>query len=113
MRVNDVRRWNHQTWTQLYEAALFEMDKVKLCALIWNAQLAILGRELEIRTLAGTGRQETAALKKALGVLRDLGCLAGLQSPMERTIEFTRATIQREGTKQERARTSRQNRRNI
>jgi hypothetical protein len=113
MRVNDVRRWNHQTWTQLYEAALFEMDKVKLCALIWNAQLAILGRELEIRNLSGTGKQETAALKKALGVLRDLGCLAGLESPMERTIEFTQRNIRREGTKQESARASRPNRRSI
>ncbi len=110
MRLNDVHRWNHQIWTQLYEAALFEMDKVKLCALIWNAQLAILGRELEIRNLSGDRKQEAAALKKALGVLRDLGCLAGLQSPMERTIEFTRANLSRKGNK---AGGRRQSKRNI
>ena len=73
MRLNDVRRWNHQTWTQLYEAALFERDTVRLCALIWNAQLAILGREQEIQTISPADQRETVALKKAFGILTDLG----------------------------------------
>lgn len=90
MRLNDVRRWNHQTWTQLYEAALFERDTVKLCALIWNAQLAILGREQEIHIISPADKRETVALKKAFGILRDLERLSGLDVPLERTIEFAR-----------------------
>jgi hypothetical protein len=90
MRLADVRKWNHRTWTQLYEAALFERDPVKLCALIWNAQLAILRREQEIQSLSLVSEKETVALKKALSVLRELGRLSGLDVPMERTIAFAR-----------------------
>lgn len=89
MRLHDIRPWNHQNWTQLYEAALFERDIVKLCALIWSAQLAILGREREIRNLPSNDKQETIALKKALDILRELGRLSGLDMPMQRTIEFS------------------------
>ena len=90
MRLTDVRKWNHCAWTQLYEAALFERDPVKLCALIWNAQLAILRREQEIQSLSLVSEKETVALKKALSVLRELGRLSGLDVPMERTIAFAR-----------------------
>lgn len=91
MRLTDVRKWNRHGWTQLYEAALFERDPVKLCALIWNAQLAILRREQEIQHLSPAQEKETLALKKALSVLRELGRLSGLDVPMERTIAFARA----------------------
>ena len=83
MRLNDVRQWYHLTWTQLYEAALFERDKVKLCACLWNAQLAIIRRAQEIENLPSTDQQEMVALKKALGILRDLGQLSGLSDPRE------------------------------
>lgn len=91
MRLNDVRQWNHQPWTQLYEAALFERDTVKLCALLWNAQLAILRREREIQSVPSAERQEAVALRKALGILRDLGRLSGLDIPTETAIEFARS----------------------
>lgn len=90
MRLTDVRKWNHHAWTQLYEAALFERDPVKLCALIWNAQLAILRREQEIQLLSSPQEKETLALNKALSVLRELGRLSGLDVPMEETIAFAR-----------------------
>lgn len=90
IRLTNVRKWNCHTWTQLYEAALFERDPVKLCALIWNAQLAILRREQEIESLSTAPEKETLALKKALSVLRELGRLSGLDAPMELTIAFAR-----------------------
>jgi hypothetical protein len=91
MRLTDVRNWNHRAWMQLYEAALFERDPVKLCALIWNARLAILRREQEIQRLSPAQEKETLALKKALSVLRELGRLSGLDVPMEKTIAFAMA----------------------
>jgi hypothetical protein len=91
MRLTEVRKWNHHTWTQLYESALFERDPVKLCALIWNAQLAILRREQEIQNLSLAEHKEVLALKKALSVLRELGRLSGLDVPIERTIAYARA----------------------
>jgi hypothetical protein len=106
MRLSDVRRWNHQTWTQLYEAALFERDTVKLWALIWNAQLAILRREHEIQTISPADKRETVALKKAFGILRDLGQLSGLDVPLERTIEFARANSSNVAPPQSRSRST-------
>lgn len=88
MRLNDVRQWNHHTWTQLYEAALFERDTMKLCSLIWNAKLAILGREQEIQKVPDSDQREVAALRKALEVLRHLGRLSGLGEVLEAPIEF-------------------------
>ncbi len=90
MRLNDIRSFNHQSWTHLYEAALFERDAVKLCALIWSAELAILGRERELQNVSNDNEREIIALKKALDILRELGRLSGLDMPMDRTIEFSR-----------------------
>ena len=95
MRLADVRKWNQHAWTQMYEAALFERDPVKLCALIWNAQLAILRREQEIQHLSPTQNKEILALRKALSVLRELGRLSGLDVPMEKTIAFARTRSSR------------------
>ena len=87
IRLTNVRKWNHHTWTQLYEAALFERDPVKLCALIWNAQLAILRREQQIERLSPAPEKETLALKKALS---KLGRLSGSDVPTEWTVAFAR-----------------------
>ena len=92
MRLKNIKRWNRQSWTQLYEAALFERDTVKLCALIWSAQLAILGREKEIENLASNDKAEIIALERALDILRELGRLSGLDIAMQRTIEFSQTT---------------------
>jgi hypothetical protein len=89
IRLTNVRKWNHHTWTQLYEAALFERDPVKLCALIWNAQLAILRREQQER-LSPAPEKETLALKKALRVLSELGRISGLDVSTEWTVAFAR-----------------------
>lgn len=110
MRLNELRPWNHQSWTHLYEAALFERDTVKLCALIWSAQLAILVREREIQNLPSTDKQEILALKKALDILRELGRLSGLDMPMERTIEFSRLGATRGDAFRRQARKSRRTR---
>jgi len=93
MRLRDVRPWNDQCWTQLYEAALFETDKVKLCALMWNAQLAIVGRKQEIKNLSNHDQQELIALNRALGILQDLGRLSGLDEAMKLTIVLARASV--------------------
>lgn len=90
IRLTNVRKWNHHPWTQLYEAALFERDPVKLCALIWHAQLAILRREQEIESLSPAPEKEILALQKALSVLRELGRLSGLDVPTEWTVAFAR-----------------------
>lgn len=113
MRLTDVRKWNHRTWTQLYEAALFERDPVKLCALIWNAQLAILRREQEIQHLSPAQEKETLALKKALSVLRELGRLSGLDVPMEKTIAFARARSSHTTELDSRVRSNRRGHRNL
>lgn len=113
MRLTDVREWNHRTWTQLYEAALFEQDPVKLCALIWNAQLAILRREQEIQHLPPAQEKETLALKKALSVLRELGRLSGLDVPMETTIAFARARSSHATELDSRVRSNRRGHRNL
>ena len=93
MRLHDVRAWNDQSWTQLYEAALFETDKVKLCALIWNAQLAMVGRKREIKNLSNHDKQELIALNRALGILQDLGRLSGLDEAVKLTIALARASV--------------------
>jgi hypothetical protein len=113
MRLTDVRKWNHCAWTQLYEAALFERDPVKLCALIWNAQLAILRREQEIQHLSPAQEKETLALKKALSVLRELGRLSGLDVPMETTIGFARARSSHTTELDSRVRSNRRGQRNL
>jgi hypothetical protein len=93
MRLRDVRPWNDQYWTQLYEAALFETDKVKLCALMWNAQLAMVGRKQEIKNLSNHDKQELIALNRALGILQDLGRLSGLDEAMKLTLVLARASV--------------------
>lgn len=113
MRLTDVRKWNHRAWTQLYEAALFERDPVKLCALIWNAQLAILRREQEIQDLSPAREKETVALKKALSVLRELGRLSGLDVPMEKTIAFARVRSSHTTELDSRVRANRRGPRNL
>lgn len=87
MRLRDARQWNNQNWTRLYEAALFERDTVKLCACLWTAQLAILAREEEIHSMGPADKQEIIALKKALGILKDLGRLCGLDHHLEPPIK--------------------------
>ena len=77
MQLNDIREWRNQPWTRLYEAALFEPDKVKLCACLWDAQLAILSREREIRQGSSADIKEQLALRKAMGILLDLRRLSG------------------------------------
>lgn len=113
MRLADVRKWNHRTWTQLYEAALFERDPVKLCALIWNAQLAILRREQEIQHPSPAQEKETLALKKALSVLRELGRLSGLDVPMEKISGFARARSSHTTELDSRVRSNRRGHRNL
>jgi hypothetical protein len=78
MRIRDARQWNNQNWTRLYEAALFERDTLRLCACIWTAQMAIFAREQEIHSTCTADQQEIVALKRALGILKDLGRLSGL-----------------------------------
>lgn len=77
MQLNDVREWNSQPWTRLYEAALFEQDTVKLCACLWDAQLAIFSREREIQGEPFADLKEQLALRKAMEVLLNLRRLAG------------------------------------
>jgi hypothetical protein len=77
MQLNDVREWKSQPWTRLYEAALFERDTVKLCACLWDAQLAILSREQEIQGEPFADLKEQFALRKAMQILLDLRRLAG------------------------------------
>ena len=77
MRLNDIREWRNQPWTRLYEAALFEPDTVKLCTRLWEAQLAILSREREIRQGASAEDKEQLALRKAMGILLNLRRLVG------------------------------------
>src|SRR5215469_6855975 len=78
MQLNHVREWKDQAWTRLYEAALFERDTVKLCAYLWDAQLAILSRQEEIRHESSEDLKEQIALRKALGILTDLRRLSGI-----------------------------------
>jgi hypothetical protein len=80
MQLNDVREWRNQAWTRLYEAALFEPDTVRLCACLWDAQLAILSREREIRQGSSADDKEQFALRKAMGILLDLRRLSGFDS---------------------------------
>lgn len=77
MKLNHVSEWKDQAWTQLYEAALFERDAVKLWACLWEAQLAILSRQLEIQEESPADLKEELALRKALGILADLRRLSG------------------------------------
>ena len=69
MNLKELESWKRQAWTQVYEAALFELDQAKLAALIWEAQAAIHKRELQ---LSDGDAEETSALQKAKRVLGDL-----------------------------------------
>jgi len=113
IRLTNVRRWNHHTWKRLYEAALFEREPVKLCVLIWNAQLAILRRQEETQRLSPPPEKETLALKKALSVLRELGRVSGLDVPMETTIAFARTQSSHATATGSRVRANRRGNRNI
>ena len=83
MQLNHVREWKDQAWTRLYEAALFERDTVKLCACLWEAQLAILSRQEEIRQGSSAEVKEQIALRKALGILADLRRLSGIDQEIQ------------------------------
>jgi hypothetical protein len=80
MQLSDVREWKDQSWTRLYECALLEPDTVKLCACVWDAELAILSRQREIRGNATGETREQLALIKAWGVLSDLRHLSGFEN---------------------------------
>ena len=77
MQLNDVREWKSQPWTRLYEAALFERDTVKLRTCLWEAQLAILSRQKEIKGEPIVDLTEQLALRKAMQILLDLRRLSG------------------------------------
>ena len=83
MQLNDVREWKTQPWTRLYEAALLERDTVKLCACLWDAQLAILSREKEIQDEPLADFKEQFALRKAMRILLDLRRLSGFDQEMQ------------------------------
>jgi hypothetical protein len=80
MQVCDVREWKDQCWTHLYEGAVFELDMVKLCARVWDAELAILSRRKEIRSNSAGDLREELGLSKAMGVLNDLRRLSGFEN---------------------------------
>lgn len=80
MQLCDVREWKHQCWTHLYECALFEPDPVKLCARVWDAELAILSRQKEIRSNSVGDVREQLALRKAMDVLSHLRRLLGIEN---------------------------------
>jgi len=84
MRVRNVRPWKQESWTRLYEAALFERNALRLWTRIWKAQLAILERESEIRRSPSMDARERIALRKAQAVLQDLRRLANLEDPIQR-----------------------------
>jgi hypothetical protein len=84
MRVRNVRPWRQESWTRLYEAALFERDTLRLWTRIWRAQLAILERESQIRRSPTMDAREKVALRKAQAVLQDLRRLAKLEDPIRR-----------------------------
>lgn len=83
MKVRNVRPWRQESWTRLYEAALFERDKLRLWTRIWNAQLAIVERESQIRTHPARDARESLALRQAHAMLQDLRRLAKLDDPVE------------------------------
>ena len=84
MKVRHLRPWRQASWTRLYEAALFEQDTLRLWTRIWNAQLAIVERESQIRSDPGRDTKESIALRQAHAVLQDLRRLANLEDPLER-----------------------------
>jgi hypothetical protein len=63
--VRDVRPWRRESWTRLYEAALFELVALRLWTRIWRAQSAILERENDTRRTPAIYAKERIALKKA------------------------------------------------
>jgi hypothetical protein len=83
MQLNHVKEWKDQAWTRLYEAALFERNTVKLCTCLWEAQLAILSRQEEIRQNSSADLKEQIALRKALGILADLRMLSGMDQGIQ------------------------------
>lgn len=84
MRVSNVRSWRQESWTRLYEAALFVRDALRLWTRIWKAQLAILERESQIRRSPTMDVNEQIALRKAQAVLQNLRRLANLEDPIQR-----------------------------
>ena len=84
MRVRNVRPWKQESWTRLYEAALFERNALRLWTRIWRAQLAILERESQIRHSPTMDAKEGIALRKAQAVLQDLRRLSNLEDPIQR-----------------------------
>lgn len=94
MQLNDVREWRSRPWTRLYEAALFERDTVKLCACLWDAQLAILSREKEIQEEPLADLKEQIALRRAMQILLDLQRLSGFdQETQPRPILVTVSSV--------------------
>jgi len=63
MRVRNVHPWRQEGWTWSYEAALFERDTLRLWTRIWNAQLAIVERESQIRSNPSRDSRESIALR--------------------------------------------------
>jgi hypothetical protein len=53
---------------------------VKLCACVWDAELAILSRQKEIRSNSAGNVREHLALRKAMGVLGNLRRLSGFEN---------------------------------
>jgi hypothetical protein len=84
MKVRNVRPWRQESWTRIYETALFERDTLRLWTRIWNAQLAIVERESQIRINPSRDSRESIALRQAHAVLQDLRRLAKLDDPIER-----------------------------
>jgi hypothetical protein len=105
MQLNHVREWKDQAWTRLYEAALFERDTVKLCARLWEAQIAILSRQEEIRKGSSADLKERIALRKALGILADLRRLSGIDQEIQ--IQLVAANSARLRARRARSRTRR------
>jgi hypothetical protein len=78
MRVREVRPWRRESWTKLYEAALFERNPARLWTRIQSAQLAIFDRQNQIRFSPTPSTSEKVALKRANTVLQDLQRLSKL-----------------------------------
>ena len=59
-------------WRQLYKAALFEIDKIKLPERIAEAERAVVLRARELFHAAGDNGEETAALDDVIYALHAL-----------------------------------------
>jgi hypothetical protein len=67
-----------KSWKDLYEEALFETNKGRIPQRVYQAELAILLRESELERVSLIGGTEHRALTRALGVLRDLLRVSGV-----------------------------------